>query len=125
MNGGLVKGINFSGSRIGAALGMPLVAALIANVGWKRSFLIIMVTGFVWAALWWWCFRDEPAAHRGISSEEREYILKNRQTAASASPPSRCASPHCSHRQTFADDGAILRQQFHLPSSASHGSIPM
>jgi ACS family glucarate transporter-like MFS transporter len=76
---GLVKGINFSGSRIGAALGMPLVAALIANIGWKRSFLVIMVAGFVWAALWWWCFRDEPAAHRGINSEEREYILKNRQ----------------------------------------------
>jgi len=76
---GLVKGINFSGSRIGAALAMPLVAALIANAGWKKSFLIIMAAGFIWAALWWRCFRDEPAAHGGIKPQEREYILKNRQ----------------------------------------------
>ena len=76
---GLVKGINFSGSRIGAALAMPLVAGLIANVGWKNSFLILMAGGFVWATIWWLWFRDEPANHRGIATAELNYILQNRQ----------------------------------------------
>jgi ACS family glucarate transporter-like MFS transporter len=84
---GLVKGINFSGSRIGAALAMPLIAALIANVGWKQSFLLLMATGFIWATAWWWWFRDEPENHHGIALAEVEYILRNRQDADGGAKP--------------------------------------
>ena len=57
---GLVKGINFSGSRIGAALAMPGVAWLIHQIGWHQAFLVLMLVGFGWAAFWWLWFRDEP-----------------------------------------------------------------
>ena len=79
---GLVKGINFSGSRIGAALAMPGIAWLIQQVGWHRAFLVLMLAGFGWSVFWWLWFRDEPAEHRGIAKEELDYILANRQDAA-------------------------------------------
>ena len=82
---GLVKGINFSASRLGAAVTMPLLPWMIATLGWKPSFVILMVVGCVWAALWWLWFRDEPAEHRGISAAELAQILAQRQDAT-ASP---------------------------------------
>jgi MFS transporter, ACS family, glucarate transporter len=84
---GLVKGINFSGSRLGAALAMPLVAGLIAQLGWKMTFLVLMGIGFAWALFWWRWFRDEPAEHPSLSEDERAYILQHRQ-GTTASPPS-------------------------------------
>jgi ACS family glucarate transporter-like MFS transporter len=76
---GLAKGINFSGSRIGAALAMPGVAWLIREVGWHKAFLVLMVVGFGWAAFWWFWFRDEPTQHKTISKKELDFILANRQ----------------------------------------------
>ena len=85
---GLVKGINFSGSRIGAALAMPGVAWMIHQIGWQKSFLVLMVVGFAWAAFWWLWFRDDPAQHKTISKKELDFILANRQDggANSAKP---------------------------------------
>ena len=77
---GLVKGINFSASRLGAAITMPLLPLLIAKFGWKESFLMLMVVGILWAFLWWWWFRDEPAEQKGISETELNFILAHRQT---------------------------------------------
>lgn len=76
---GVVKGINFSGSRIGAALAMPGVAWLIHRLGWQLSFGVLMTAGFVWSAVWWVWFRDDPTQRRGISRAELDYILGNRQ----------------------------------------------
>jgi MFS transporter, ACS family, glucarate transporter len=84
---GLVKGINFSGSRIGAAVAMPMIAAMIAGLGWKLTFVLLMLVGFVWSAVWWLWFRDEPAAHQGIARAELDYILANRQDAGATVRP--------------------------------------
>jgi len=78
---GLVKGINFSGSRIGAAIAMPGIAWLISQLGWKLSFVVLMLVGFAWAAFWLLWFRDEPKQQRGITKNELDYILNNRQDA--------------------------------------------
>lgn len=84
---GLVKGINFSGSRIGAALAMPGVAWLIKALGWKQAFLVLMAVGFAWAVFWWFWFRDEPEKKKGISKAELDYILANRQDASRSGAP--------------------------------------
>jgi ACS family glucarate transporter-like MFS transporter len=84
---GVVKGINFSGSRIGAALAMPGVAWLIHQIGWKLAFIVLMAVGFVWSAWWWFWFRDDPTQQKGVSKTELEYILRNRQD------PDRAAAP--------------------------------
>jgi ACS family glucarate transporter-like MFS transporter len=84
---GLVKGINFSASRLGAAVTMPTLPWLIDSIGWKASFVVLMLIGFVWAAAWWFWFRDEPADQPGLSDAERTYILANRQEPGVAAAP--------------------------------------
>jgi ACS family glucarate transporter-like MFS transporter len=75
---GLVNGINFSASRLGAAVTMPLLPLMIHGFGWKASFIILMAVGCVWAGLWWRWFRDEPGDCPGISAAEKDKILANR-----------------------------------------------
>lgn len=76
---GLVTGVNFSGSRLGAAFALPLVAWMINDFGWRPTFLILGGVGVVWAGTWYVFFRDRPEEHRGISEEEKRVILTNRQ----------------------------------------------
>ncbi|MFY0689346.1 MAG: MFS transporter [Cyclobacteriaceae bacterium] len=76
---GIVTGINFSGSRLGAAFAFPLVAWMVAYFGWRTSFYIMGGAGVVWAAFWYFWFRDDPKDHKGISEDEKTYILSNRQ----------------------------------------------
>jgi MFS transporter, ACS family, glucarate transporter len=60
---------------------------MIAALGWKASFLVLMVVGFVWAGAWWAWFRDDPAEHPGIPADELGLILKLRQDASSQGRP--------------------------------------
>ena len=79
---GLVTGINFSGSRLGAAFALPFVAWLIITFGWRISFLVLGAMGLVWALLWYGLFRDDPTRHKRLSSEEKAYIVSNRQSGS-------------------------------------------
>jgi len=75
---GIVTGINFSGSRIGAAVALPLIAMVIKTIGWRYSFMIQACIGLSWALFWFLWFRDDPT-QKNISEEEKNYILQNRQ----------------------------------------------
>lgn len=76
---GLVTGINFSGSRFGAAFALPLVVWLIDDFGWRSTFLIMGGVGVLWALGWFVFFRDMPEDHKALSEEEKEFILTHRQ----------------------------------------------
>jgi ACS family glucarate transporter-like MFS transporter len=76
---GIVTGINFSGSRLGAAFALPVVAWMIETLGWRMSFMVLGGIGFLWALVWYWWFRDDPEQHKTISDEEKQYILEARQ----------------------------------------------
>jgi MFS transporter, ACS family, glucarate transporter len=76
---GIVNGINFSGGRIGAALSMLFMPWLLTAVGWRMGFVYLSLIGFVWAVIWYWWFRDDPAEHSTISDQEKRFILENRQ----------------------------------------------
>jgi nitrate/nitrite transporter NarK len=53
----------------------PLVAAyIIAGMGWRWAFVIFGLAGVVWAAGFWWWFRDDPAAHPAVNPGELELI---------------------------------------------------
>jgi len=78
---GLVTGINFSGSRLGAAFALPVVAWLIHVTGWRTTFIILGVTGILYAVFWFLWFRNTPEEHKSISEEERNYIIRTRQQA--------------------------------------------
>ncbi len=71
---GIVNGINFSGGRFGAAFSLPIIALIIDSFGWRISFFLLGFIGVVWAALWFFFFRDNPEDHPLISVSEKEEI---------------------------------------------------
>ena len=80
---GIIQGINFSGSRIGAAFALPLVAIIISRVGWRMSFFIFGMVGVLFAVLWYWLFRNTPEESGAISDKEKQYILETREQSSS------------------------------------------
>lgn len=76
---GIVTGINFSGSRLGAAFALPAVAWMIDSFGWRTTFFALGAIGVLWAVAWFLFFRDNPEDHKGISATEKEFILSTRQ----------------------------------------------
>ena len=78
---GLITGINFSGSRLGAAFALPAVALMIDSLGWRNSFLLLGSIGVIWAVIWWFGFRDQPEEHPFINIAEQNFILSNRQVS--------------------------------------------
>jgi ACS family glucarate transporter-like MFS transporter len=76
---GIVIGLNFSGSRLGAAFALPVVAWLITAFGWRNAFFILGAVGIGWALLWWLAFRDQPEDHPQLSAAEKAEIVAGRQ----------------------------------------------
>jgi MFS transporter, ACS family, glucarate transporter len=76
---GIVQGINFSGSRLGAAFALPLVAWMITSIGWRASFWVFGAFGLLFALLWALLFRNKPEESTALGLREKNYILANRQ----------------------------------------------
>ena len=49
---GLASGLVNCGTRAGLAFGAPLIAGLVAAVGWQRSFFLLGFTSLVWLVPW-------------------------------------------------------------------------
>ncbi len=62
-----------SGARFGSAVALPVVAALVASLGWRASFVITGALGIVWAVVWVVWYR-EPREKKGLSEDELAYI---------------------------------------------------
>jgi sugar phosphate permease len=71
---GFAQGITHAGSRLGAALTPPLVVLIIQAYGWRAAFLTFGSLGLVWAAAWFWYYRDTPAEHAEANAAEKELI---------------------------------------------------
>ncbi|MGZ2747444.1 MFS transporter [Burkholderia stagnalis] len=74
---GVASSIFDSGSRVGSALSLPLVAWLISLVGWRGSFVITGGIGIVWALAWWFIYRD-PERYRAIAPDAVDALLAQR-----------------------------------------------
>ena len=48
-------------------------------LGWRTSFVLLMLIGFVWAIAWQLWFRNDPSEHPRIDAAELKYILAHRQ----------------------------------------------
>ncbi|VXC51869.1 MFS transporter [Massilia sp. 9I] len=71
----LAQGIFGAGASLGSIVAPPLVAVLYAFVGWKATFVLIAVLGFIWIVPWMIIYKSGPGAHPWITEEERNYIL--------------------------------------------------
>ncbi len=89
---GLVTGINFSGSRLGAAFAMPLMAWMLTVLGWRATFLSLGGVGILWAVAWYLLFRDMPEDHPRLSDEEKELIVRTRQKHDADAPALRAGA---------------------------------
>jgi len=86
---GFAQGATHAGSRLGGALTPAVVVLIIARYGWRTAFICCGSLGLIWAAAWYWYYRDTPDEHPSTNAEERELIrsslelargCKNRQT---------------------------------------------
>ena len=71
---GFAQGATHAGSRLGGALTPALVVLIIARWGWRAAFLCCGSLGLIWAAAWFWYYRDTPDEHRSVNPGERELI---------------------------------------------------
>lgn len=71
---GYAQGITHAGSRIGAALTPPIVVWLIVSYGWRAPFFVFGLLGLLWAAVWFWYYRDTPEEHSSVNKAELELI---------------------------------------------------
>jgi ACS family glucarate transporter-like MFS transporter len=75
---GLAHGINFSGSRLGAAFSLFLMPWLILQIGWRWTFAVNGLVGVVWATVWLIWFRDNPKDNPKVNEAELDYIERGR-----------------------------------------------
>lgn len=75
---GIAHGINFSGSRLGAALSLFLMPWLIGVIGWRWTFAANGLIGIIWATVWLIWFRDNPKDNKKVNQAELDYIEKGR-----------------------------------------------
>jgi sugar phosphate permease len=71
---GYAQGITHAGSRLGAAVTPGIVVAMIAAYGWRMPFYVFGALGLIWAATWFFWYRDTPAEHAWVNPAERELI---------------------------------------------------
>lgn len=75
---GRAVGIVATGQPLGAAVAAPVIGLCAAAWGWRIAFTLTGLMGLVWLAFWLRYFRDRPAGHPGVSSEERILISQGR-----------------------------------------------
>ncbi len=71
---GTANGWIFAGVGAGAGLTPPLITYLMVHYGWRFSFWVCAVIGFVAGTIWFLAARDTPASHPRVSASELKTI---------------------------------------------------
>ncbi|MBB2200498.1 MFS transporter [Gluconacetobacter tumulisoli] len=66
-----------SGSRVGSALALPVVAWLVSVVGWRHSFIWTGLLGIVWVGVWLVLYRD-PQHHPKVTAADLAALSASR-----------------------------------------------
>ncbi len=69
----IATGIFNSGTSIGPILAPLMIPWLLGAFGWKETFVITGVLGFVWL-VFWWIFYDVPSRQKRLSKQEYAHI---------------------------------------------------
>jgi ACS family hexuronate transporter-like MFS transporter len=105
----LGMGIFNTGAAVGGALSPPVIAWLATAYGWRATFIVTGMLGFIWLALWIVLFRT-PEQHPWITEEERAHILDGATGTASALS----ARPGWRQLLTYRQTWAIVMGRFIL-----------
>ena len=71
---GIANGWIFAGVGAGAGLTPPLITYLMVHHGWRSSFWVCAIIGFVAGAIWFIAARDFPSEHPRVSESELALI---------------------------------------------------
>ena len=88
---GFASSIFDSGSRVGNLVAIPLCSWLIVRFGWRASFVVTGLLGFVWAAAWLLIYR-KPENHPDVTREALREMEQSRAPQAADETPMRWAS---------------------------------
>lgn len=75
---GTIQGIFLASAHIAGGLTPLLVAGMLTLMSWRWVFVWFGLLGVVWAAVWFWWFRDEPEQHKEVGPEELQLIVAER-----------------------------------------------
>ena len=109
----LAQGIFNSGASLGAVISAPAIALLYLQFGWKATFVIIGLFGFLWLVPWLLIFKAPPDRHPWLSAEERDYILTG-QRDESASADEEQAAPGWFEMLRFRQSWSVVASRFFL-----------
>jgi MFS family permease len=63
---------------LGVTLGPETIKHLTDGIGWRGAFFVFGLLGVVWAAVFYWWFRDDPARHPAVNAAELHLIADGR-----------------------------------------------
>jgi MFS family permease len=63
------------------AVGGPIVTQLLAWLDWRGTFAVLFALSAAWVPLWYWLFRDSPAASRFVNRAELDHIRRSDEVA--------------------------------------------
>lgn len=109
---GTVQGVFFMGAHLAGGVTPPLVLAMNEHFHWRATFVIFGMLGFVWAAVWYAWFRDDPSEHAAVNQAELEDIVAGRVEDAGHSAGWEYWSRLFGHRNTWALCGMYLPNSF-------------
>jgi MFS family permease len=72
---------------VGAAFTPTIAGYLIDAVKWQWTFVIFSLPGFLWAAVFYWWYRDDPAKHPAVNEAELRLIHPPTTPTDIAHPP--------------------------------------
>lgn len=71
---GIANGWIFAGVGAGAGLTPPLITYIMIHYGWRSSFVLCSLIGFIASAIWFFAARDTPEEHPRVSAAELSEI---------------------------------------------------
>ncbi len=75
---GRAQGIFFAGAHLVGGLTPALVLWLLQFLSWRQVFVCFGAVGFLWVAVWFAWFRNDPAEHHAVNAAELEMIVADR-----------------------------------------------
>jgi len=70
---------------VGGALGAALTGWLVVAMGWRWMFVLYSLPGVLWAAWFWFWFRDVPSSHPSVNAGELLLLPSDSPATAGAS----------------------------------------
>jgi MFS family permease len=73
------QALMWMGARWGGACAPLLVVGVMAFMSWRAAFMVFAMLGVVWAAIFYWWFRDNPRDHPSVNEAELALLKENEQ----------------------------------------------